>query len=556
MASIAQIIRKHHREIVQCWMEEAGKAASARGLPHPEFRNILPSYLSSLAEEGAADELSRRRRELVEGHLGTRLRQGFHIAEIVEEFALLGHCISRRWLAYPQDEQPSAADIEHLYWELSLASKAAVETFNLHMLEDEQTEKRYRRLLQKIAMASVEKGAPPLRERLKEVLELIMEATDSQNATLLLFDSTGRHLIDAASVGVASEHVKGDVSSLAPSSLTGWVASREESTSIGDIATTELEVNDVLRQSGLHALLGVRIPQHYELIGVLYIGLLQKRPFAAREVRRLESLGEQLTLHVIKARLFAERLATIEELRSERDLRERFVSVLAHDLRGPLSAAKLGVQLLATNPAGLDHRRELIARTARSIDRTDQMVRDLLDASRLHAGESLPLRLEDTDLAAIARDVIDELVALHADRFVLDAPEQVRGFWSPDDLRRALWNLASNAVKYGAPDRPITLAVRRSTRGGGQLSVHNEGNAISQEDQAHLFQPFFRSDAVRVTGPRGWGLGLTLVQGCAEAHGGSVKVDSHAATGTTFTLELPVDSRPYQRPAGKRPPES
>src|SRR5689334_6505842 len=118
--------------------------------------------------------------------------------------------------------------------------------FNRHMLEDEQTEKRYRRLLQKIAMASMEKGAPPLRERLKEVLELVREAMDAQNATLLLFDSMGCTLVDAASVGIASEHVKGDVSSLAPSSLTGWVASREESSSIGDIATTELEVNDVL----------------------------------------------------------------------------------------------------------------------------------------------------------------------------------------------------------------------------------------------------------------------------------------------------------------------
>jgi signal transduction histidine kinase len=102
-----------------------------------------------------------------------------------------------------------------------------------------------------------------------------------------------------------------------------------------------------------------------------------------------------------------------------------------------------------------------------------------------------------------------------------------------------------NAVKYGAKGRPITIHVA-TTGERATLSVHNEGAPIPQEEQEDLFVPFARARATQRGGPRGWGLGLTLVRGAAEAHGGSVTVKSDAATGTVFTLRLPRDARPYQ----------
>ena len=92
---------------------------------------------------------------------------------------------------------------------------------------------------------------------------------------------------------------------------------------------------------------------------------------------------------------------------------------------------------------------------------------------------------------------------------------------------------------------PVTITVER-TDGGVEASVHNHGSLLSREDQAHLFEPFARTRSAQTGSARGWGLGLTLVHGCAEAHGGRVRVDSDAETGTTFTLELPLDARPHQ----------
>lgn len=553
MASVAEIIRKHHAEILELWTSRAKKAAAARGLDRPEFQNVIPSYLLGLAEAG--DDLGRfqgKRRQQVENHVSSRLRQGFQLAEIVEEFALLGRCIAATWNSGSGVDPPSHTEVENLFEELHLSSAAVTEMFTRHMMEDEQAEKQFVRLIQDVASAALKGDGPDLGTRLKDVLALVMEAMGAQSVALLLYKPQTDQLEIKSSVGVADEEFEQYVSSLDTSSFPGQVASHEETTSMWDAAITELKVSDALRQSGIHSLLGVRLPPRHRLLGIMYVGLKETRAFTAREVHRLESLGHHLTIHLDNARLYADLRQHIDQLDSERDLRERFVSVLAHDLRGPLSAAKMASQILMQHPERLDERRDLAMRIDRNIDRTDRMVRDLLDANRIRAGERLPLRIDECDLGAVAREAYEELAATFGDRFVLQAEDRVRGFWSADELKRAVWNLATNAVKYGAPDKPITITVKR-TRQGAVVSVHNCGTPISAEDQTQLFRPFSRTHAAVAGGQKGWGLGLTLVHGCADAHGGRVVVESTKEAGTTFTIELPLDARLFQ-PRPDEPP--
>lgn len=546
MARLAEIIRAHHAQILELWTMRARKAAAARGLARPEFQNLFSAYLRSLAEAG--DDLGRfqgERRHLVESHLSSRLRQGFQLAEIVEEFALLGRCIAATWNSDGAIAPPSLPEIEKLFEELHLTSAAVTELFTRHMIQDEQTEKRFIRLIQDVASATLSEDAPPLETRLKDVLALVIEAMGSESAALSLYNpATGEQTFEAA-VGAGAEELERNVGSLDVSSFAGSVAARSDSTSVLDAEVTELVVSDALRRSGIRALLGMRLPPRHRLLAILYVGLTEKRAFTPREIHRLESLGQHLTIHLDNARLYADLRRHVGELDAERDLRERFVSILAHDLRGPLSAAKLSAQLLIENPSLLDVRRDLAVKIDRNIDRTDRMIRDLLDANRIRAGERLPLRIDECDLGGVALDVFEELVAAVGDRFSVEAEDKVRGFWSSDELRRALWNLATNAVKYGAPDRPITLKVRRTAHGAA-ASVHNWGTPISADDQTGLFRPFSRTHAAQLGGQKGWGLGLTLVQGCAAAHGGHVVVESNEKDGTTFTLELPLDARPFQ----------
>lgn len=556
MAGLAEIIRTHHAKILELWTRQARQVAAARGLDRPEFQNIIPEFLNSLADAG--DDLGRfqgKRREDVESHLSSRLRQGFQLAEIVEEFALLGRCIAGIWNAGSGIEPPDHTEVEKLFEELHLASAAVTEMFTRHMMDDEQTEKQYLRLIQEVAREALQPDAHRLRDRLKEVLALVMEAMGAQSTALLLYNAMTEKLDVAASVGAADEELERYVTSLDPSSFAGQVAGHD-TMSVVDAATIELEVSDKLRRSGIHSLLGIRLPPRLRLVGVLYIGLAERRPFTARELRRLESLGQQLTLHLENAKLYSDLREHIDRLDSERDLRERFVSILAHDLRGPLSAVKMSLKILMRHPEGLDERRDLAMKIDRNIERIDRMIRDLLDANRIRAGERLPLRIDECDLAVVAREVYEELLATFGDRFELRAEDRVRGFWSAEELRRALWNLATNAVKYGVADKPITITVKRTPQ-GAEASVHNWGTPISAEDQSQLFKPFSRTLAAKQSGQKGWGLGLTLVHGCADAHGGRVTVESSKEAGTTFTIALPLDARPFQaewRPPSEFPP--
>jgi signal transduction histidine kinase len=126
----------------------------------------------------------------------------------------------------------------------------------------------------------------------------------------------------------------------------------------------------------------------------------------------------------------------------------------------------------------------------------------------------------------------------------------MKGRWDPHGLRRVFDNLLSNAIKYGERGGPISVVIRR-VDARILVGVHNRGTIIPAEEQAKLFQPFHRTQEAKATGQRGWGLGLTLVRGIVEAHGGIVKVESYPKEGTTFTIDLPVDASSRANPEGR-----
>lgn len=233
-------------------------------------------------------------------------------------------------------------------------------------------------------------------------------------------------------------------------------------------------------------------------------------------------------------------------LEKERELREQFVATLTHDLRTPLTAAKMGAQFILRRPENTEKNQQLAVKIIRSIDRMDQMVRDLLDASRIRAGESLSLTMNQCDLREVALMTLRELGAAYGDRFMLETDrDSITGYWNEDGLRRVIENLASNAVKYGFPQQLITVSLKQTDE-TAQIIVHNFGNPIPKDEQQSLFEPFQRSHTVQSGSKKGWGLGLTLVKGVVEAHGGFVNVASDEAEGTRFIVTLPKDSRPFQ----------
>lgn len=243
-------------------------------------------------------------------------------------------------------------------------------------------------------------------------------------------------------------------------------------------------------------------------------------------------------------RVEAERYA--KELELERHSREQFVSTLTHDLRSPLTAEKISAQLLLRAAKGDAKITALVMKILDANARIEQMITDLLDANRIRAGEHLMLKIGSHDLAHELDDIVTNMMIVYGDRIIYRGPEHLMGFWSSTYLRRAVENLINNAFKYGSPHTDVTVILEDK----GQwvsVGIHNLGNPIPNELLPKLFLPFSRILTDFSSSKKGWGIGLTLVKGVAEAHGGSVHVASNKRDGTLFELILPKDSRPYQR---------
>ncbi|TDP51165.1 signal transduction histidine kinase [Bacteriovorax stolpii] len=258
------------------------------------------------------------------------------------------------------------------------------------------------------------------------------------------------------------------------------------------------------------------------------------------EPYRILATPREVTARVLNRKKLED---SLRELQEEKDLRERFVSALTHDLRTPMAIAKVGSQIIKLNKDKQDVIVETADRIAASVDRADRMIRDLLDANRLKVGAGINVTLQECHLELIVSYVVNDLEKLHGKRFQVKCLQDlIIGHWDNLAIHRMIENLASNAIKYGSYDSDVIITLK-CENGFAEIAIHNEGKPISKEDQALLFTHFGRSSTALKSGQTGWGIGLALVKGLAEAHAGSVRVESSAETGTTFFVSLPLEPK-------------
>jgi signal transduction histidine kinase len=237
----------------------------------------------------------------------------------------------------------------------------------------------------------------------------------------------------------------------------------------------------------------------------------------------------------------AVRLQThVDELRS-------FVANASHELRTPLTSIKLRVEALRNG--ALDDppvTERFLEEIEGEVDRLSTMVNDLLDLSRIEAGLD-PSRRAQVDMANVANDVY-EAFRVRADRAEINLRASVQSGLPPvlgndDQLRRLLYNLVDNAIKYTSRGGSVEIGLKAGERSGNLvLTVSDTGYGIAPAQLPHVFERFYRVEATRPRfGPsHGSGLGLPIARSIAEAHGGAIGVTSQLGVGSTFWVELPV----------------
>jgi len=218
-----------------------------------------------------------------------------------------------------------------------------------------------------------------------------------------------------------------------------------------------------------------------------------------------------------------------------RDYQDQLSHTLAHDLRNPLTTIKTSAQLLGKLLTEQGHK-EKATRIIQASDRIDRMIQELLDEGRTKASEKHELEFKECDLDWLVRDIAFELNITHPDRFIVESMGKCTGFWNADYLRRLIENLATNAIKYGEKNKPVTLSISQD-ESQAVLRVHNFGRPIPKEDQKDLFVKFrrLRSAEKKI----GWGIGLSVVKSMVESHHGTISLESEEGKGTTFIVTLP-----------------
>ena len=237
--------------------------------------------------------------------------------------------------------------------------------------------------------------------------------------------------------------------------------------------------------------------------------------------------------------------------RTERS-RADLVSTVAHELRSPLTSVKgFTATLLAKWERFTDEHKRLMLQTVNAdADRVTRLLAELLDVSRIDAGR-LEMRTQVVDVAATVRKVAAGRVAAGEpeDRFDVRVEDGLPETWAdPDKVEQVVANLVENALRHGAGTvtlsvRPVPLGGTAGTSGGTgtEVTVTDQGEGVPDDVAARIFTRFWRG------GDRGGtGLGLYIVKGLVEAHGGSVAVERGEGGGARFRFVLPAGAPPYE----------
>ena len=243
-------------------------------------------------------------------------------------------------------------------------------------------------------------------------------------------------------------------------------------------------------------------------------------------------------------------IAVLKDITEEREaerVKDRFLSVSAHQLRTPLSGMRWSIEMLLSGDLGgiPDEAMEMLERIYANNTRMIVLVDDLLDVSRINEGNYVE-EPESTDIVALVAEVVSNMRSEAEDKRVrlsYGSPEVPfpKVMAVPKRLYEAIENLVSNAIKYTEADKGVTVSLATSD-GIATLSVKDEGIGIPAREQEKIFSKFFRASNAMRKSTEGSGLGLSVVKSFVEEIGGSVRFESEEGRGTTFLVEIPIEA--------------
>ena len=370
-------------------------------------------------------------------------------------------------------------------------------------------------LITDVALAHLE-----LEELLSVLLPRIRDILHADTCAVLLLDEEEEELVARAAVGI-EEEVEAGVRIPLGKGFAGRVAATKHPVVIEDL--DEYDVwNPILREKGIRSMLGVPLLVRGAAIGVLHVGTLTQRRFAAEDAELLSLVADRVAIAIERARLHEETVQLDQ-------LKLNFVAIASHELRTPATSVYGALATLVERRDLPEHIREKLLLVAyEQADRLRRLLEQLLDLSRLDAAA---INVEPRPL--VVRALLEEIVRGVAPpewRIRMDVASDLAAVVDPLVVDRVVSNLLANAMRHGEP--PIVLAAEQRDR-HMRIAVEDEGPGVPDDLQIRLFERFSRGSE-----HTGSGLGLAIARAYAVAHGGEL-VYEQREHGARFELIVP-----------------
>lgn len=379
-----------------------------------------------------------------------------------------------------------------------------------------------------------------------ESIRVVFDLIDCEKLAILLYDDETDHLVgQEPAIGITDEELAALRVPLREPSLGGTVYRTNTPLSSNE-AHNDAWVNRRFAELlEIRSLLAVPLATGPRPVGILKAVNSRKGYFDEDEINYAALLGRQIAA-ILETNLARNReRELVRELKEADRTKSEFVSMLAHELKGPMTTVLGFSHTLREQWRGLEDakRDQVLEIIHKEVGRLSRLVNDLLDVSRMEAG-TIRYDLEPTSL----QDTVESLLVVHSSfrsehAVIANLPEDLpKVLADKDRIRQVIINLLTNATRYSPGQTTITVGaevVEEEGRRFVRLSVADEGIGIAEQDAARIFTKFAMLPKPGWT-KKGTGLGLYITKGIVEAMGGRIWVQSDVGRGSTFYVTLQV----------------
>ena len=299
------------------------------------------------------------------------------------------------------------------------------------------------------------------------------------------------------------------------------------------------DVSESESVDGTPASVQLAVPIHQDgvITGLITLETQLNTDINREDIAFVERLADRAAVAIKNAKLY-------EAIHAANRAKSDFISLVAHELRVPMTSIKGYTDLMNAGLAGplSDQQKQFLEVIRRNLTRMSSLISDLSDINHIESGR-MKFDLQSFDLREVVADVSDSLrerIGNRQQTLHIEIEDELPLVYADATrIAQVMSNLLSNAHKYTPEGGEIVVRAWPNGR-SAFVSVQDNGLGISEEDQEKLFTQFFRAEDTRVREQSGWGLGLSIVRRMVEAQDGEITFESKLGEGSTFTFTIPL----------------